>query len=232
MSRDATRPRGRALVTGSSSGIGAAIARRLLGDGWEVIGLDRSPPMIDAPGFRSLQVDLLDREHLSACVTELEGIHALVHAAGFMRVARLGELDDSALEDMWRLHVQCAALLANHLAPRLADGGRIVLIGSRTSSGAAGRSQYAATKAALVGMARSWAMELAPRRITVNVIAPAATDTPMLHDAARGAVAPRMPPIGRFVRPEEVAALAAFVLSEEAGAITGQHLVICGGSSL
>jgi NAD(P)-dependent dehydrogenase (short-subunit alcohol dehydrogenase family) len=81
-------------------------------------------------------------------------------------------------------------------------------------------------------MARSWAIELAPRGITVNVIAPAATDTPMLHDRSRTSVAPRTPPIGRFVRPEEVAALTAFVLSHEAAAITGQQLVICGGSSL
>jgi NAD(P)-dependent dehydrogenase (short-subunit alcohol dehydrogenase family) len=149
-----------------------------------------------------------------------------------MRVAPLGELDAKDGEGMWRLHVQAAALLANAIAPHLPAGGRIVLIGSRTASGAAERSQYAATKAALVGMARSWAIELAPRGITVNVIAPAATDTPMLHDHARGSVAPRTPPIGRFVRPEEVAALAAFVLSDEAAAITGQQLVICGGSSL
>ena len=81
-------------------------------------------------------------------------------------------------------------------------------------------------------MARSWAIELAPRGVTVNVIAPAATDTPMLQDRARGEVTPRTPPIGRFVRPDEVAALTAFVLSEEAAAITGQQLVICGGSSL
>src|SRR5207247_213462 len=122
-----------------------------------------------------------------------------------------------------RLHGRGAAWLANAIAPGLPLGGRIVLIGSRTAGGAAERSQYAATKAALVGMARSWAIELAPRGITVNVIAPAATDTPMLHDRARGAVAPRTPPIGRFVRPEEVAALAAFVLSQEAAAITGQQ---------
>ena len=64
------------------------------------------------------------------------------------------------------------------------------------------------------------------------VVAPAATDTPMLQDAGRGAVSPRVPPIGRFVRPEEVAALTAFLLSDEAAAITGQQLVICGGASL
>jgi NAD(P)-dependent dehydrogenase (short-subunit alcohol dehydrogenase family) len=110
--------------------------------------------------------------------------------------------------------------------------GRLVFIGSRTASGAAGRGQYAASKAALVAMARSWAAELAPRGITVNVVSPAATETPMLNDPARGEVAPKMPPIGRFIRPEEVAAAVAFLLSSEAGVITGQQLVICGGSSL
>ena len=222
----------RALVTGSSSGIGAAIARRLLNDGWEVVGLDRAPAVVREHRFRPVAVDLMDSSALSAAVAAERGITALVHAAGYMRVAALGELDAEDGAGMWRLHVHAAALLADALAPRLPAGGRIVLIGSRTAAGAAERSQYAATKAALVGMARSWAIELAPRGITVNVIAPAATDTPMLHDRARGAVAPRTPPIGRFVRPEEVAALAAFVLSDEAAAITGQQLVICGGSSL
>src|SRR5213078_3778068 len=87
--------------------------------------------------------------------------------------------------------------LSNAVAPKLPAGGRIVLIGSRTASGAAGHSQYAASKAALVALARSWAIELAPRGITVNVVAPAATDTAMLHDPARGQVEPRLPPIGR-----------------------------------
>lgn len=225
-------PRGRALVTGSSSGIGEAIARRLLQDGWEVVGFDRVRAALDAPGFASVNVDLADASALSAAAAAQRNVTALVHAAGYMRVAPLGELDAEEGAGMWRVHVQAAAMLANAIAPRLAAGGRIVLIGSRTASGAAERSQYAATKAALVGMARSWAIELAPRGITVNVIAPAATDTPMLQDRARGAVPPRTPPIGRFVRPEEVAALAAFVLSEDAAAITGQQLVICGGSSL
>ena len=81
-------------------------------------------------------------------------------------------------------------------------------------------------------MARSWAMELAPRGITVNVVSPSATETPMLLDPGRSGVTPRLPPIGRFVQPEEVAAVTAFLLSEEAAAITGQQIVICGGSSL
>ena len=204
----------------------------LLDDGWEVVGFDRAPATLREDRFRSVAVDLTDVSALSSAVAAERGITALVHAAGYMRVAPLGELNATHGDGMWALHVQAAALLADSLAPRLPSNGRIVLIGSRTAAGAAGRSQYAATKAALVGMARSWAIELAPRGITVNVIAPAATDTPMLHDRSRGAVAPRTPPIGRFVRPDEVAALTAFVLSEAAAAITGQQLVICGGSSL
>jgi tripartite-type tricarboxylate transporter receptor subunit TctC len=94
-------------------------------------------------------------------VAALPQIDAIVHAAGFMRTAVLGELKPEDGEGMWRIHVEAAAVLANALMPKLPDGARIVLIGSRTAAGALGRSQYAATKAALVGMARSWAVELA-----------------------------------------------------------------------
>jgi 3-oxoacyl-[acyl-carrier protein] reductase len=222
----------RAVVTGSSSGIGAAIAARLLAEGWTVHGLDRAPPAAAGRGFLPVTLDLTDEAALASGLAALPAPDALVHAAGFMRTATLGALDHDGAAAMWRLHVAVAARLADALAPRMSAGGRIVLIGSRTAAGAAGRSAYAATKAALVGMARSWALELAPRGITVNVIAPGATETPMLRDPARAAVPPRLPPIGRFIRPEEVAALAVFLLSPDAGAITGQQLLVCGGASL
>jgi 3-oxoacyl-[acyl-carrier protein] reductase len=220
-----------AVVTGASSGIGLAIAQRLLREGWRVIGVSRSLPAIEDARFSHRAADLSDPATARAALQDVTP-DALVHAAGLLRTGALGALDPAAGAAMWRLHVEAAERLADLLAPRLPDGGRILLIGSRTATGSPGRGQYAATKAALVALARSWAAELAPRGVTVNVLAPAATETPMLRDPARAGVAPRLPPIGRFIQPEEVAATAAFLLSPEAGAITGQQIVICGGSSL
>jgi NAD(P)-dependent dehydrogenase (short-subunit alcohol dehydrogenase family) len=221
-----------AVVTGASSGIGRAIAARLLAEGWRVTGLCRTAPAEPVEGLEIALVDVTDFERLAEVCDGLGPVDALVHAAGFMRTAPLGELSAADGAAMWRVHVDAAAFLADKLAPRMPAGGRILLIGSRTANGAPTRSQYAATKAALVGMARSWAAELAPRGITVHVIAPGATDTPFLRDPARAQTPPRMPPIGRFIAPEEVGALAAFLAGEYGGAITGQQIVMCGGASL
>ncbi len=221
-----------ALVTGASSGIGDAIVRRLLADGWQVVGAARRETRFDAPGYRGVAADLGTAEGCAAVAAAAECASAFVHAAGYMEGGRLGELREEGADGMWRLHVRAAETLAEAVAPRMVAGGRIVLIGSRTAAGAPGRSRYAATKAALVAMARSWAAELATRGITVNVVAPAATETPMLIDPQRAGVAPVLPPIGRYIRPDEVAAAVAFLLSREADAITGQTLTICGGASL
>ncbi|ANR77513.1 oxidoreductase [Kosakonia sacchari] len=221
-----------AVVTGASSGIGEAVVDKLLAQGWQVTGLSRSPVTRANPAFRSVQVDLGDSEALRQVIATLPTPQALVHAAGMMAAAPLGEIDPMTSERLWRLHVQAAETLVNHFAPQMSQGGRIVVIGSRTSRGAAGRSQYVATKAALVGMVRSWAAELAPRGITANVVAPGATQTPMLSAPGRESSPPNVPPIGRLITPQEVAALVNFVLSPDAAAITGQELVICGGASL
>ncbi|WP_153011110.1 SDR family NAD(P)-dependent oxidoreductase [Pseudomonas oryzihabitans] len=221
-----------ALVTGVSSGIGAAIAQRLLAEGWRVTGLSRRPPEQTHPALTWIGVDLADDQALDGVLANIGMLDAIVHAAGFMRTAPLGALDPADGAAMWHLHVAVASRLVDRLIERLASGGRIVLIGSRTMQGAAGRSQYAATKAALVGLVRSWALELASRGITVNLVAPGATETPMLRDPGRAGTPPRLPPLGRYVQPEEVAGLTAFLLGPDAGALTGQTLTVCGGASL
>ena len=221
-----------AVVTGTSSGIGQAIATRLLGDGWRVIGLDRAAGKIDNAAFTSIGIDLGVRAARPDEIDRIDAIDALVHAAGIMRGGRLGELDHDAGDLLWRIHVDAAIRLADHFAPRLTEGGRIVMIGSRAARGIEAKSQYGAAKAALTALARAWALELIGRGITVNVVAPAATETAMLVDPDRVIVPPETPPLGRRIRPAEVAALVSFLLSEDAAAITGQEISICGGASL
>ncbi len=223
-----------AVVTGSSSGIGLAIAQALLDGGWRVCGFDASPPAIERAGFEAVQVDLCDGAATTAVARGFAGASALVHAAGVLRVGSLGQLDAEAGALMWRLHVEAVTRIADVLLPAMsANGhGRVVLVGSRIAQGKAGRSQYAATKAALLGLARSWAAETVASGVTVNVVSPAATQTAMTDDPARQSAAPVLPPIGRLIRADEIASLVGYLLSPAAGAITGQDITICGGASL
>jgi len=222
------------VVTGASSGIGRAIAQALLAAGWRVTGLDLAPAAIVHGSYAHVAVDLTDGAAIARTAADLPAVDALVHAAGVLRVGTLGELDHDGGALMWRLHVDAATRLADAIVPGMAQRGqgRVVFIGSRVAQGMAGRGQYAATKAALIALARSWAAEVAAQGVTVNVVSPAATATGMLNDPARAGSAPRLPPIGRLIEPAEIAALVGFLLSPAAAAITGQDIAICGGSSL
>jgi NAD(P)-dependent dehydrogenase (short-subunit alcohol dehydrogenase family) len=221
-----------AVVTGASSGIGAAIVRRLLSDGWHVTGMSRRDPQLDENRFSWTPIDLGDLDTLRCRAAEIGAVDAVVHAAGLQRSAPLGALKFEDGLDMWRVHVAAAEVLVNALAEKIRDGGRVVLVGSRTMTGNAGKSQYATTKSALTGMARSWAAELVDRAITVNVVAPGPTDTPMLADPARRSTPVKLPPMGRLIDPDEVAGLISFLLGPHGRSVTGQAIVQCAGASL
>lgn len=222
---------GHAVVTGCSSGIGRAIAERLLSEGWRVTGLSRRETDL-GDGFSWRHADLADPHSVAEAVAGLAPASAVVHAAGLQRTGHLGHLDPAALQEMFAVHVGAASILADALVPSMPDGGRIVLLGSRTAAGAAGKSHYSATKAALLGLGRSWAKELAPRRITVNVVSPGPTDTPMLSDPRRADVPPVSTPLGSLVDPDDVAALVGFLVGPHGASITGQDYIICAGTSL
>lgn len=221
-----------AVVTGASSGIGHAIAARLLADGWSVVGLSRREPDLTRDGLRWRPCDLAEPGSIGAAVHGVPVVDAVVHAAGFQVSAALADLDPDDGDAMYAVHVGAAVRLGHELVHRIPDGGRVVLVGSRTASGVPGKSLYAGTKAALRGLARSWAGELAPRGITVNVVEPGPTDTAMLADPRRAATPPVLPPLGRRIRPDEVAAVVAFLVGDGGAMVTGQCWAICGGASL
>ncbi|MGC6388248.1 SDR family NAD(P)-dependent oxidoreductase [Ewingella sp. S1.OA.A_B6] len=225
-------PMKHALVTGCSSGIGETVCQTLLAQGWKVTGLARRAAGLSHPHFTPIPLDVTETPALIAVLDTLAPVDALIHAAGMMKAAPLGQLDYQASDTLWKLHIGVAEVLADRLVAKMPDGARIVLLGSRTASGVAGRSQYVATKSAMIGMARSWAAELAVRGITVNIVAPGATQTPMLDNPQRQSSSPKLPPIGRYIQPQEVADLVSYLLSPSAAAITGQQLIICGGASL
>lgn len=225
------------LITGAASGIGHALTRRLLAQGWRVTGVDRTAtgPGDFSPGYTGHTCDLADAEALALLAERLatDRYTAVVHGAGIVRTGGIADTDATDAALLWRIHVDAPAALMKTLAATLPDqSGRVVLVSSRAVLGRPGRAAYAASKAAQIGLARSWAAELIGRGVTVNVVAPGAVDTPMLNDPLRGAPARVTVPLGRLIQADEVAATIAFLIGPEAGAITGQTLYVCGGASL
>lgn len=233
---------GAALVTGGSSGIGLAVCRMLLDAGHAVTSLDRKPNPLSDTHLRSIDVDLSDEAATAAVARQAVArgdVTTLVHNAGAIRPALLADVATADLAALSRLHLSAALILAQAVLPgmRAAGFGRIVLISSRAALGLASRSAYAATKAALIGLARTWALELGPDGITVNAVAPGPIQTDMFHEVlpqgdARIAALARAIPVRRLGRPEDVARAVMFLADPANNFITGQTLFVCGGTSI
>ena len=235
--------RGTALVTGSSTGIGKVICEHLLASGFEVLAMARRPTDIAHPRLHNISVDLADRAATAQAAREAAqrfDITTLVHNAGVIRPALLADVKLDDLDVLAEIHVGSAITLAQAVLPamRARRFGRVVLLSSRGALGLATRSVYSATKAAMIGMARTWALELAAEGITVNVVAPGPIrGTEMFHQVVPAAserehkLAEAIP-VKRLGTPEDVARAVDFFVEPGNSFVTGQVLYVCGGASV
>ncbi|MEO8281692.1 MAG: SDR family oxidoreductase [Ideonella sp.] len=231
-----------AAVTGGSAGIGKAICLDLLDKGYEVISLARRKSDIVHVSMHSIEVDLMDRAATAAAVTDLAArfqVTTVVHNAGVIRPALLADVKLDDLDALVDLHLGCAIQLLQAVLPAMrAQGfGRVVLLSSRAAVGLATRTSYSATKAGMLGMARTWALELAPEGITVNVVAPGPIRTDMFYDVVvRGSDKERAlaasVPVKRLGEAVDVAKAVGFFVDADNGFVTGQVLYVCGGTSV
>lgn len=233
----------RVALTGASSGIGLATAESFLDEGYEVISIARRPCPLRSAKLRSIMVDLTDADATRAVVLAL-AVEApattIVHCAGAIREKPIEETSIADLAALANMHLAATLSLvqANLPAMKQAHYGRIVLISSRAVLGLVKRTAYSSTKAGMLGLARTWALELAPHGVTVNVVAPGPiAETEMFEEiipphSPKMSAAARQVPAGRFGTPADVARAVMFFADPKASFITGQTLFVCGGTSI
>ncbi len=232
-----------AIVTGASGGIGAAIAKAMLERGYRVVSLALEKPGWSHPRLEGRAVDLFDARATEAAAAEIVREHRvthIVHNAGVIRPNPVEQAKASDIAALAQLHLGAALTLLSAALPQMkqAGFGRVVLVSSRAALGATGRTAYSATKAGIIGMGRTWALELAPHGITVNMVAPGPIQgTHMFHEivpagSARETALAAAIPMRRLGRPEDVANAVLFFSSYESSFVTGQVLYVCGGSSV
>ena len=231
-----------ALVTGGSAGIGADICQRMLADGWQVISLARRAPAWSHPRLTAINVDLLDvpaTQQVAQEVAQRFGVTHFIHNAGVIWPHLLQEATLDELQGLTQIHLGSALTLMQAVLPHMqrTGFGRVVLMSSRGALGLATRTNYSATKAGMIGMARTWALELAPQGITVNVVAPGPIQTPMFYDVVpsgseREHTLAAQIPVGRIGRPDDVTRAVMFFSDPANSFVTGQTLYICGGASV
>ena len=238
----------RALVTGGSRGIGAAIAKRLAAEGADVVlsysaAKDRAEQVvadIEALGRRAwaVRADQGLPEEVRELVREahavMGGLDVLVNSAGVFVTGHVSDPEADVAQFDRQLDVNLRGVVAavRAAAPLLSDGGRIVSIGTTGADRISfpGAADYIATKAAVAAYTRGWSRDLGPRNITVNIVQPGAINTEMNpQDGASAETLVGMTSLGRYGQPEEVAAAVAFLVGPDSTYVTGATLNVDGG---
>jgi NAD(P)-dependent dehydrogenase (short-subunit alcohol dehydrogenase family) len=235
-----------AVVVGGSSGIGGAISERFAAEGAKVYATSRTAEdgatQVSSGGGKgsvhTVRADagrLADLTEVFARVRAAEGrVDVLVLNAGISEFAMLGDITEDLYDRIFGLNVRSLLFAAQGAIDLMQSGGSIVLVGSIADTiGTKGYGVYSASKAAVRSFTRTWANELAPRGIRVNVVSPGPTDTAMMAGASEQVrtTLTNLIPLGRLGRPEEVAAAALFLASDESSFTTGAELCVDGGAA-
>ena len=239
-----------AVITGANSGIGLATAKRFASEGARLFITGRRQPELDSAvrgiggqttGVRGDISSLADLNRLYDVVRDEAGVIDILFAnAGGGEFMRLQEITEDHYNRTFATNVKGTLFTVQKALPLLRDGASVILTGSTTGiTGTPAFSVYSASKAAIRNFARSWILDLAPRRIRVNVLSPGATATPGLHGLAtseeqRRAVSAKLIagiPLGRMGDPDEIANAALFLASDESSFVNGIELFADGGSA-
>lgn len=237
-----------ALITAAAQGIGRAVAIAFAREGASVIATDvneaKLRDLAGTPGIETRRLDVTDDAAVAALVAEVPTPKVLVNCAGFVHHGTILECRPDDWRFSFDLNVRSMYVVTRAALPRMLDagGGSIVNIASVASSvkGVPNRFVYGATKAAIIGLTKSIAVDFVARGIRCNAVCPGTVDTPSLGDRINAAADPvqakrdfiARQPMGRLGRPEEVADLCVYLGSDEAQFVTGQALIIDGGLAI